>query len=42
MLKQRSRINENGNPQSTNTIDITIIWPDGAIQASKGLKSENG
>jgi len=36
LLKQRS--NTNGNPQFTKTIDITVIWPDGAEASRNGTK----
>ena len=35
-LKQRS--NENGNPQYTHTLDLTIIWPNGLEASHQGTK----
>ncbi len=36
LLKQLS--NENGNPQFTHTLDLTVIWPNGAQASREGLK----
>ena len=36
ILKERS--NENGNPQFTKTVDITVIWPNGAEATRVGTK----
>ncbi len=36
ILKQRS--NENGNPQFTHTLDLTIIWPNGVEASHEGTK----
>ena len=36
ILKELS--NENGNPQFTTTIDLTVIWPDGAEASRVGTK----
>jgi hypothetical protein len=36
ILKERS--NENGNPQFTKTVDITVIWPNGAEASRVGIK----
>lgn len=36
ILKQLS--NENGNPQSTHTLDLTVIWPNGAQASRQGTK----
>lgn len=36
ILKELS--NENGNPQFTKTIDLTVIWPDGAEASRVGTK----
>lgn len=36
ILKQLS--NDNGNPQSTHTLDLTIIWPNGAQASRQGTK----
>lgn len=36
ILKQLS--NENGNPQFTHTLDLTIIWPDGLQASHQGTK----
>lgn len=36
ILKQFS--NENGNPQSTHTLDLTVIWPNGAQASRQGTK----
>ena len=37
--KQRSRINDNGNPQSQITKNIKIIWVDGAYSTIKGQRT---
>jgi len=34
----RERSNENGNPQSTKTFDVTVTWPDGLFASKKGEK----
>ena len=34
----RERSNENGNPQSTKTFDVTVTWPDGLFASKKGVK----
>jgi hypothetical protein len=34
----RERSNENGNPQSTKTFDITVTWPDGMVANKEGQK----
>lgn len=34
----RERANDNGNPQFTKTVDITVIWPDGAEASRTGTK----
>jgi hypothetical protein len=34
----RERSNENGNPQSTKTFDITVTWPDGLFASKVGVK----
>ncbi|MGB5362948.1 MAG: hypothetical protein WBN17_06570 [Aureibaculum sp.] len=34
----RERSNENGNPQSTKTFDITVTWPDGLFANKEGQK----
>ena len=34
----RERSNDNGNPQFTKTVDITITWPDGAVASRYGTK----
>lgn len=34
----RERENENGNPQFTHTLDLTVIWPNGAEASRSGLK----
>ncbi|MBT8384877.1 MAG: hypothetical protein KJO83_04100 [Bacteroidia bacterium] len=34
----RERSNENGNPQSTKTFDITVTWPDGLFASKEGVK----
>ena len=36
LLKQLS--NNNGNPQFTHTLDLTVIWPNGAQASREGLK----
>ncbi len=36
LFKERS--NANGNPQFTHTLDITVIWPNGAQASREGLK----
>ena len=36
ILKQRS--NENGNPQYTHTLDLTVIWPNGLEASHQGTK----
>lgn len=36
LLKQRS--NENGNPQFTHTLDLTVIWPNGVEASREGVK----
>lgn len=36
ILKERS--NDNGNPQFTKTVDITVTWPDGAEASRTGMK----
>ena len=36
MLKQRS--NDNGNPQYTHTLDLTITWPNGLEASHEGTK----
>ena len=36
ILKQLS--NDNGNPQYTHTLDLTVIWPNGAQASSEGTK----
>jgi len=36
LLKQLS--NDNGNPQFTHTLDLTVIWPDGAEASREGVK----
>ncbi|RKE98345.1 hypothetical protein [Ichthyenterobacterium magnum] len=36
LFKQLS--NDNGNPQFTHTLDLTIIWPNGAEASREGLK----
>ncbi len=36
ILKQRS--NDNGNPQYTHTLDLTIIWPNGLEASHEGTK----
>jgi len=35
----RTRANDNGNPQSTLTIDMKVTWPDGVYAARKGTKT---
>tara|TARA_R110001583_G_scaffold52821_1_gene163630 strand:+ start:10063 stop:10911 length:849 start_codon:yes stop_codon:yes gene_type:complete len=35
----RTRENENGNPQSINTINITLTWPDGEFISKEGTKT---
>ena len=34
----RERFNENGNPQSTKTFDVTVTWPDGTFASKVGVK----
>ena len=34
----RERSNENGNPQSTRTGDVTVTWPDGSFANKNGTK----
>jgi hypothetical protein len=34
----KERSNANGNPQSTNTVDFTITWPDGTFASKSGTK----
>ena len=34
----REKANENGNPQSTRTGDVTVTWPDGAFANKNGTK----
>ena len=34
----RERSNENGNPQSTKTFDVTVTWPDGLFASKVGEK----
>lgn len=34
----RERENENGNPQFTHTLDLTVIWPNGAQASRSGTK----
>ena len=34
----RERSNENGNPQSTKTFDITVTWPDESFASKEGVK----
>jgi len=34
----RERTNENGNPQFTHTIDITVFWPNGAQASREGTR----
>ena len=34
----RERSNENGNPQSTKTFDVTVTWPDGSTASKQGTK----
>ena len=34
----RDRSNENGNPQSTKTFDVTVTWPDGLFASKIGEK----
>ena len=34
----RERSNENGNPQSTKTVDVTVTWSDGLFASKKGEK----
>jgi len=36
LLKELS--NQNGNPQFTHTLDLTVIWPNGAQASREGLK----
>lgn len=36
LLKEKS--NENGNPQFTHTLDLTVIWPNGVEASREGLK----
>ena len=36
ILKELS--NDNGNPQSTHTLDLTVIWPNGAQASREGTK----
>ncbi len=36
LLKELS--NENGNPQFTHTLDLTVIWPNGAQASREGLR----
>ncbi len=36
LLKELS--NENGNPQFTHTLDLTVIWPNGAQASRQGLR----
>jgi hypothetical protein len=35
----RTRANDNGNPQSTVTIDMKVTWPDGVYATRKGTKT---
>ncbi len=35
----RTRSNDNGNPQSTITIDMKVTWPDGVYASRKGTKT---
>lgn len=35
----RMRENENGNPQSAKTINVTLTWPDGEFMAREGTKT---
>jgi len=35
----RMRNNENGNPQSTKTINVTLTWPDGEFMSRVGTKT---
>ncbi|WP_347924497.1 hypothetical protein [Pontimicrobium sp. SW4] len=37
ILKERS--NDNGNPQFTKTVDITVVWPDGIEASRTGTKT---
>ncbi len=34
----RERSNENGNPQSTKTFDVTVTWPDGSFVSKVGVR----
>jgi len=34
----RERSNENGNPQSTKTFNVTVTWPDGTFASKEGMK----
>lgn len=34
----RERSNDNGNPQFTKTVDITVVWPDGAEASRTGTR----
>lgn len=34
----RERSNENGNPQSTKTFDVTVTWPDNTLANKNGVK----
>lgn len=34
----RERSNDNGNPQYTKTIDVTVVWPDGVEASRTGTK----
>lgn len=34
----RERSNENGNPQSTKTFDVTVTWPDGLFASKVGVR----
>lgn len=36
LLKEKS--NENGNPQFTHTLDLTVIWPNGVEASREGMK----
>ncbi|WP_204343843.1 hypothetical protein [Psychroserpens algicola] len=38
LLKQLS--NDNGNPQFTHTLDLTVIWPNGAQASREGVKEK--
>lgn len=36
LLKERT--NDNGNPQFTHTLDLTVVWPNGAQASREGVK----